>query len=361
MIFTEKRIRRTRYLLISLLIICVTPICERGRLLNGASNSENIFEDKEIKCVIDLGDDMLGAHGLETGFNYELIGRFAQANNCSVDITSVNRKESTDYVELLKNGKIDILITHIDDDETFEGMSISHLVNGCSAWVTSGDNLGAMLQINNWTNCFAATDEYKHIVRRFFHSTNPVKRAERGMIAENVSPYDDILKEYADGLGWDWRMLAAVVYQESKFSINSCSHRGAKGLMQVMPRTAMKYGIYDLSDPEKNIEAGTEHLKRLQRMYRNEGMSQEELIKFTLASYNAGEGRISDCRSLAASMSMDDTRWDDIVNVIPLMREDSILDNEAVKHGKFQGHETIAYIDNIMDIYTAICQIHPNS
>lgn len=339
----------------------MTPLCESGRLLNGASNSENTFIGKEIKCVIDLGDDMRGAHGLETGFSYELLGKFAQAHDCMADIVTVTGKDTTDYLELLKKGKIDILVTHVDDDETFEGMGISHSVNGCSAWITSEENLRGLSQINGWMSCFSATDEYRQIVKRYFNSTNPSKRAERGVIAENVSPYDSILKEYASALGWDWRMLAAVVYQESKFSINSCSHRGAKGLMQVMPRTAMKYGIYDLSDPEKNIEAGTEHLKRLQRLYRNEGMSHDELIKFTLASYNAGEGRISDCRSLAAAMSKDNTKWENIVDVIPMMREDSILDNNAVKHGKFQGHETIAYVDNIMDIYKAICKIHPNS
>ena len=236
MILTEKRIRRTRCALITLLIILLTPLCESGRLLNGASNSDNSFNGKEIVCVIDLGDDMRSAHGLETGFSYELIGKFAQAHDCMADIVTVTRKDTTDYVELLKKGKIDILVTHVDDDETFEGMGISHSVNGCSAWITSEKNLRGLSQINGWMSCFSATDEYNQIVKRFFYSTNPSKRAEKGIIAENVSPYDSILKEYASDLGWDWRMLAAVVYQESKFSINSCSHRGAQGLMQVMPQ-----------------------------------------------------------------------------------------------------------------------------
>lgn len=359
MTFTEKRIRRIRYFLISLSIIFLTPLWENGRLLNGADNDEDTFTDKEIVCVIDLGDDMQGSHGLETGFNYELLGRFAKDHNCTADIITAGRNDTTDYVELLKKGEIDILITHVEDDETFEGTGISHSVNGCSAWVTSERNLRAISQINGWMTCYAATDGYSRMVNRYFHSTNPAKRAERGIIAENVSPYDDILKEYAAGLGWDWRMLAAVVYQESKFSINSRSHRGAQGLMQVMPRTAMRYGITDLVNPKNNIEAGTEHLKRLQRIYRDCGMSDEELIRFTLASYNAGEGRIGDCRSFAASMGIDNTKWDNIVSIIPMMRNDDILDNDSIKHGKFYGYETIAYVENIMSIYKDICMIHP--
>ena len=123
---------------------------------------------------------------------------------------------------------------------------------------------------------------------------------------ENFGQYDDLLKQYSKELGWDWRMLAAVVYQESKFSINSTSHRGATGLMQVMPSTAEYYGIDDLLDPEKNLKAGTRHLKRLQKMFEKSGMDQTEQIKFTLAAYNAGEGRIADCRRFAEAKAAEE-------------------------------------------------------
>ena len=155
-------------------------------------------------------------------------------------------------------------------------------------------------------------------------------------------------------------MLAAVVYQESKFSINTSSHRGARGLMQVMPSTAKYYGIDNLLDPDKNLKAGTSHLKRLQRMFDKCEMDDVEKIKFTLAAYNAGEGRIADCRRFAEAKSADSNSWDEIVNLIPLMREDSIREEESVKLGKFQGYETIAYVENIMELYNAICTICPS-
>ena len=167
-------------------------------------------------------------------------------------------------------------------------------------------------------------------------------------------------KEYAKELGWDWRMLAAVIYQESKFSINSRSHRGAQGLMQVMPSTGRYYEVENLLDPEENIFAGTSHIRRLQNMFKKDGLEGEELIKFTLAAYNAGEGRIMDCRNLAASREYDNMVWDETVKVIPLMREDSILEDSAVKLGKFQGHETIAYVEQIFSHYNAFCEICPS-
>ena len=162
-------------------------------------------------------------------------------------------------------------------------------------------------------------------------------------------------------MGWDWRMVAAVIYEESRFSIGCSSRRGAQGLMQVLPMTGNTYGIDNLLDPEQNIIAGTNHLKRLQNIFRKQGIEQDELIKFTLAAYNAGEGRILDCRNLALSKGYDSKKWEDILKVIPLMREDSILEDENVKFGKFKGYETIAYIENVISNYNAICQVCPTS
>ena len=69
---TEKRKRRINYLIFSLMVICITPLCEKGRILSGAATA-NSFAGKEIICAIDLGDDMYGANGLKTGLSYEML------------------------------------------------------------------------------------------------------------------------------------------------------------------------------------------------------------------------------------------------------------------------------------------------
>ena len=85
----------------------------------------------------------------------------------------------------------------------------------------------------------------------------------------------------------------------------------------------------------------------------------EKAEKEIMAAYNAGEGRIADCRRFAEAKGADSSKWEEIVSLIPLMREDSILEEESVKLGKFQGHETIAYVENIMNLYDAFCTICP--
>ena len=330
-------------------------------MLNGA-HSSNAFAGQDLTCVIDLGDEMYAGHGLETGMNYELLNKFAQDNRCNVNIITSHKGEN--YIDSLKNGVVDIVITHNHDieDSNKDSVEISRMMNSSSVWAISkdADADAELRQINLWISHIASSADYDAMERRFSAYGNPIRKAENGVVTRTISPYDGLFKKYARELGWDWRMLAAVVYQESKFSINSRSHRGAQGLMQVMPSTAEYYGIDDLLNPEKNLIAGTKHLKRLQRMFEKENLDNIELVKFTLAAYNAGEGRIADCRRFAESKQVDNTKWDEIVNLIPLMREDSILEEESVKLGKFKGHETIAYVDNIMNLYEAFCTICPS-
>ena len=337
-----------------MMIICAMPILENGRPLSGAI-TEDCFSGKEIVCAIDLCDDMYGAHGLETGFNYQLLNRFAEDNRCNIKIVSADRKEN--WIDSLHQGKADIVIMHDEEAEGDPDLNLSQHIDDCTVRAVKEE--GQLHQINTWISHITSMDYYKDAKDKYRRTFNPYKRAERGIRSKTLSPYDDIIRKYASELGWDWRMLAAVIYQESKFSINSTSHRGATGLMQVMPRTAEYYGVSDLLDPEENIKAGTSHLKRLQRLYINGGFEHSELIKFTLASYNAGEGRIADCRNFAESRNIDNRKWNEIVNLIPQMREDSILEEASVKLGKFQGHETIAYIDSIMSLYEAFCSICP--
>lgn len=339
-----------------MLIICAMPLLESGRPLSGA-RSTDYFAGKEIVCAIDLCDDMYGSHGLETGFNYQLLNKFAEDNKCSIRIVAANKKEN--WTDSLAAGSADIVIMHNAEVGEAEGLNLSRKIDDCTVWAVKEE--GQLRQVNTWISHITSLDYFQDAKASYTGTFNPYKRVERGVISKTLSPYDNLIKKYASDLGWDWRMLAAVIYQESKFSINSTSHRGARGLMQVMPKTAEYYGIDDLLDPEKNLKAGTSHLKRLQRLYAKSGMEGLEMVKFTLAAYNAGEGRIADCRNFAESRQINKNSWEEVVSIIPLMREESILQEESVRLGKFEGYETIAYIDSVMSLYDAFCQICPQS
>lgn len=195
-------------------------------------------------------------------------------------------------------------------------------------------------------------DSYVRRIRMARAETVVTDTLPRGMCASFIiSPYDSLIKVYSDSVGLDWRLVAAVIYHESKFDNDVRSHRGATGLMQMMPSTAEWLGAGDISDPIEGVRIGTIYLKRIHNAYRNHTDDPVERLKFALAAYNAGVGRIQDCIKFAAIRGVDSSSWDNIVALIPEMNDDSILEIDTIKFGKFKGAETIAYVENVLSKY----------
>ena len=145
MIFTEKTKRRFRNVVITLAVICITPLCEKGRMLSGAHTTE-YFAGKDITCVIDLGNDIYGAHGLETGFNYELLSRFAQDNHCDIRIVAAGKNDN--YIDSLRQGKVDIVVTHDKDSLTSQESDMLKTVSDCTVWAFDTEDEEAAMQLN---------------------------------------------------------------------------------------------------------------------------------------------------------------------------------------------------------------------
>ena len=157
-------------------------------------------------------------------------------------------------------------------------------------------------------------------------------------------------------MDWDWRLICSLIYQESKFKMGVSSSRGAIGLMQIKEAVARTYGIEDIYDPEYNIKAGISHLARLQRLYKRAGADSTNLIKLTLASYNCGEGRMEDCMALAREKGLDPLVWENLTQVIPLMKEEEHYTSDVVKLGRFNGGETLKFVELILERYGQYCQ-----
>ena len=352
---TEKTRSTLRYCAAFVLIFGSVTIGERTNAVDSVNPYEP-FGGDTLRCVIGTGDENYGGNGFRTGFSYDLLRKFGSHVGAEVKISLAD--DSCDYVDSLRSGKVDILVLPDTCSRCAEGVIISRKLDS-SVWAINSEDITKIKEINTWIATYTETGDYRQTWTKYHKAINPMSKFDRGLISSKISPYDKLIKKYAGELGWDWRMLAAVIYQESKFSINTVSHRGATGLMQVMPATASYYGITDLLDPEENIKAGTMHLARLQKMYGDSGMTDAERFKFVLASYNAGEGRIADCRRLAEARNLDNTRWDDILKVIPSMRDEATLRETYLKFGKFNGTETVNYVENILNIYAAFCEICP--
>lgn len=171
--------------------------------------------------------------------------------------------------------------------------------------------------------------------------------------ANPISEYDEIIQVGVRRLGWDWRMMASIVWNESRFNINAVSSQGARGLMQFMPRTAVRFGLEeeDLKDPQKNIIAGVEYLKFLERRF-DEIEDRDERIKFVLAGYNAGPGHVRDAMALAEKYGYDPHVWvGNVEKWLLALQERKYYTDSVCKHGFFRGRYTVQYVRKVFERY----------
>ncbi len=197
--------------------------------------------------------------------------------------------------------------------------------------------------------------DYNVIYKKYFQNRSQFnRRLDSEFYTETtgkISKYDDMVKKYSTDLGWDWRLIKSLIYQESKFNTTNESWAGAEGLMQLMPGTAKELGVIDTNDPEQNIKAGIKYLKRMYGYWDNIPDSIQR-IKFAMASFNCGYGHIKDAQKLAKKYNKDTLNWDDGVDEFILKLSKSKYYNDPiVKYGYARGSEPHNYIIEIFDRY----------
>lgn len=311
----------------------------------------------ELRCVINPG---IGSNlpCLTIGHNYELLQKYAEHQKDSI-VSIILAEPGSDYLDSLKKGAVEIVVMPWCDTLQEDSISFSRPIEGNIVWAMASRYKRGVAETNSWIGKHTTTEEYSGRRDLFIYRYDPLAGSAVTGKAEALSPYDALFKKYSKELGWDWRLLAAIAYHESKFHIEAVSHKGAQGLMQVRPGTAAQFGITDTLDPEQNIKAGVAFLQRLQALFRPGSANEAESVKISLAAYNAGEGRIRDCMNLAAYHGLEAGYWDNIVSVIPQMRDSSIFDTDAVRYGMFHGKETIRYVGKVIDLYEDFKTVYP--
>ena len=164
-----------------------------------------------------------------------------------------------------------------------------------------------------------------------------------------LSDYDDLLRRYSREIGWDWRLLASLAFQESRFDPNARSWAGATGLLQLMPATAREHGVTNLTDPEQNVIGGTRFLAWLSDYWEDVILDEEERRKFILASYNTGAGHVGDARRLAEYHGDDPDVWEEVAFWLLKKSERRYFTHEVVQYGFSRGYEPVAYVQVILD------------
>lgn len=170
----------------------------------------------------------------------------------------------------------------------------------------------------------------------------------------------DIVRRYASLYGLDYRLVLAIIKQESEFDQNALSERGAQGYMQIMPFTrdeiADELEMSNADLPQGNLHAGIYYLAKLYGMF--EGFREDDRLNFTIAAYNAGPGRIYDAQELAGFIGEDPTRWKSIQKVLPLLSKRYyslhrlVWEKSRPRSGYFGAwKQTTDYVENVRKTY----------
>lgn len=198
---------------------------------------------------------------------------------------------------------------------------------------------------------------YNILYRRYFEDERRIRRQldERIHGAGQLSPWDDLVRRYAERHGFDWRLIVAQMYQESRFDPAARSPMGAAGLMQLMPRTAQQVGVQNLDDPAESVRGGVLYLDWVRRQL-PEDLPVADRIWFTLAAYNAGLGHLLDARRLAEQKGWDPDRWFDNVENAMLLLSQRPYYSQA-RHGYVRGSEPVGYLESISSRFKAYVQL----
>jgi len=270
------------------------------------------------------------------------------------ELADVN--DEADIMELVADGMVDFTVvdSHLAARELLDFPDLKVYLSVSSevghGWAVRKENAELLKRLDQYIK--------KHYRGLFFNVTwQKYFDTERGkylksdplLVSGQLSPYDSIVKPLSQEKAFDWRLIVSQMYQESRFNPKARSNMGAKGLMQVLPKTGRDMGVYELYDPKLNIQAGVGYLDWVRDRFSKQ-MPPAERVLFALAGYNAGHGHVHDARRLARSKGWNPDQWFGSVEKAMLLLSKRKYYRQA-RFGYVRGREPVEYVRQIQRRY----------
>lgn len=218
-------------------------------------------------------------------------------------------------------------------------------------WAVKKGERALLKKLNKFFHKIMKDGTYKEIYERYYKYMAPFDYADLKIyhrrIKTRLPKYEKTIREAALKYGFDWRLIAAVIYQESHFDPAARSFTGVEGIMQLTRETAMDMCIEDRNDPAQSIFGGVKYLDRLYKGW-NDASNPDRLL-ITLASYNVGRGHILDAQKIALEKGLDPNSWSDLKEVLPLLSYSKYYKNS--QYGYCRGREPVEYVKGILTYY----------
>ena len=174
-------------------------------------------------------------------------------------------------------------------------------------------------------------------------------RAFLRAVNNTLPQWEALFKQYANG--FDWRLLAALSYQESHWDPQATSPTGVRGMMMLTLPTAESVGVTNRLDPEQSIRGGSEYLRKMIARV-PDSVEEHEKVWFALASYNVGFGHLMDARRLTKAQGGNPDTWVDVKQRLPLLGQRKYYIQS--RYGYARGNEALNYVEGIRRYYQSI-------
>ena len=287
-----------------------------------------------------------------------------------IDIVPISRDSliTEDLIEMVDHGEIPLTVVDSDIAELNKSyyprldidMKIS--LDQYASWAVRNDCDSLAARLDRWEKRRDNSETLRAIYKKYFEISKNSAPYEDPALAfglkirkgGSISPYDNLFKRHSSVAGYDWRLLAAIGFNESRFDNNVESWAGARGIMQLMPSTAKAVGIKpeSISNPDANILGAARLLKKLDAALAPKVPDPEERMRFVIASYNCGLGHIFDAIELASKHGIKPEVWLGNVSEAALMKSRPLYYNDpVVKNGYFRGRETTEFVERVMSVF----------
>lgn len=321
--------------------------------------SNNIQYNTLIRNQLDLAGKSIY---VQKGSAYvQRLRNLANEIGDSIHIVEIPDYEVEQLVELVAAGEIPYTVC----DENLAIVNLNFYPNldvetpvsfpQKQAWAVNKNAPELLNAINNWMVSFTQTPRYQRIYQKYFLNKRSIHLVDAGFHSikgGQVSVYDELIKEESQRFDMDWRLIASIIYQESRFIPDAESWAGALGLMQLMPETAERFGVQSITSPRDNIRGGMQLLQWLDERLALRVEDSNERLKFVLAAYNVGIGHVLDAMKLAEKYGMNPTIWNDNVDFFLLHKSDPKYYNDpVVEFGYCRGEEPYQYVREILERY----------
>ncbi|MFC7369612.1 membrane-bound lytic murein transglycosylase MltF [Vreelandella zhaodongensis] len=221
--------------------------------------------------------------------------------------------------------------------------------------VPSGRGLGLLEAANTFLQSLQESGTLDQLMSRYFGHDDYLEyvgtRTFLAHLDERLPAYTELFKEAARSTGFDWKLLAAVGYQESHWDPNAVSPTGVRGLMMLTNPTASEMGVADRTNPAQSIDGGARYLRSIKDRL-PESITGDDRLYMAMAAYNVGLGHLYDARKITEGRGGDPNDWQDVRAALPLLQQREWY--SQTRHGYARGGEPVIYVRNIRRYYEMI-------